>query len=206
MDSKSTAFLAVALVIGLVIGAAAGFFLWGNNGDTGNEDETYWFYINFGDGDERTAWYSGEGKSVSEGFDAAMVSAGMDYTLSEYGYLSEIGGVNASWSSFNYLYGEYNTAAQSTSVMYPNYYQQLVDDPDNPGEKVMVDTTNFISSNGWATFNGYGTFKNMLDGSVSNVFYMSMYVELSPNVWGCPNPVTDTGWMNSGPFAGAATA
>ncbi len=190
MDSKSTAFLAVALVVGLAIGAAAGFFLWGSNGDSGNENETYWFYINFGDGDERTAWYSGEGKSVSEGFDAAMVSAGMEYTLN-YGYLQGIDGVNASWSSFNYLYNGYTADAQAMSIGYPNY---------------SAESTLFISSNGWSTFNGYGSFMNMLEGSVSSVFYMSMYVELSPGVWGCPNPVTDTGWMNSGPFAGAATA
>ena len=68
MDSKSTAFLAVALVIGLAIGAAAGFFLWGNNGGDDGKIE-YWFYIDYGDKADEThtdEWISGKGTNALE--------------------------------------------------------------------------------------------------------------------------------------------
>lgn len=189
MDSKSTAFLAVALVIGLAIGAAAGFFLWGNNGDTGNDDETYWFYLNFGEGSEKNGWYSGTGADATEGFDSAMVKAGMSYEISGIGYIGTIDGQGeAGWYIASYVLDQYDADAQNGSIAYPVYSYGAMD-----------------FCNGWMKFSGYdwesATLK--LSQSASTVFYMSIY---NADWTVSFDPVTDNGWMNSGPFAGAATA
>lgn len=192
MDSKSTAFLAVALVVGLAIGAAAGFFLWGNNGDTGNDDETYWFYLNFGEGSEKNGWYSGTGTSAAEGFDSAMVKAGMSYGINTNaqsytaGYLQSVDDVDngAGWSIVGYLWNNYSSQAQTDSI-------------------ITSGGSYFSGSNGWSLYSGFGTGTDFkLGQSALTVFFMAVY----GTDYSVADPTTDTGWMNSGPFAGAATA
>ncbi len=193
MENKVTTYAVVALVVGILLGVAVGYAAFhkevkddNNNDDT---NETYWFYIYFGDDAVNTKWYSGTGPDSSEAFDAAMEKAGLDYTIKN-GYLSEIAGVEGSWSMYNYLYNEQTKSVAEKSILAPAY--------DSSG--------GLIKSNGWVQSAGYDSEKGDLKTWEldSNVFFFSMWSQDASGKWTCPTPVSTTLWIDTtGPFTAA---
>ncbi len=160
------------------------------NAQASEETQTYWYYLNFGDGDERTKWYSGTGTDAAEGLVSAVSASGMEVEINLSGYIATIDGEGGvyGWSTDYYLYSIYDKAAQDASVENPNDLHEVY----------------FMYSDGWLRFNGYdwpqGMGGSKLAQSASTVFYLGIY---DPTDWSVPTAITDDGWKDSGPFAAA---
>jgi len=105
----------VFLVVGLVVGAAAGFgigyFLY-------NEEDpatTYWFYIdhNGGDGDNDDMWISSTGDSPLDAMIKAFEKNEIDHDVGDDGWISSLDGLNSdsslSWMSFLWTKSNFDT-------------------------------------------------------------------------------------------------
>lgn len=186
--NKVMVYAVVALVVGAIVGVGIGYAVFhGDSKDcSDNSDETYSFYLYFGDNDVKTKWYSAEGADATAAFDKAMKDAGMKYEVSEWGYIGSIDGKGADtagWYIAQYLYNDTTKAAAESSINYPTESYGCL--------KV---------SNGWAQISGYDGVEGLkLCEFSSNIFFMSMY-----NAdYSAASPVSTTLWQTSGPFATA---
>lgn len=191
--NKFTTQAVVILVVGILVGAGVGYAAFhGSNGNNTNTDDTYWFYIYFGNVESDTRWYSATGANSAVAFEKAMKAAAVEYEVNaKTGYLTSIGGVDGLWSMYNYLYTETTKTAAANSILYP-----------------VKDSMGLAKSNGWASCMGYdvsGDERFKIWEIDSKIFFFSLWTEDSPDVWSCPDPVTTTLWMSdtTGPFATA---
>lgn len=180
MDNKIAVYAVVALLVGAVIGVGAGYVLFNSSGDDSSAEESYSFYLYFGDDDKRTKWYTADGTDATDAFDKAMKAANLSYEVSSIGYVGTIDG-EGSWYIAQYLYADTTKAAADASIS---------------GSIESYGTLRV--SNGWASIAGY----NGIDGLKlceinSNIFFMSIYQA----DYSAASPATCTGWMTTGPFA-----
>ncbi len=143
-------------------------------------NEEYHFYISCGG---ITGWYSATGKDSADAFANAMKTAGLDYTINQYGYLSKIGDYDGTWYSAMYNYGNTSKVAAENSIL-----------------SSINGSYGYYAANGWMTINGYDDSSRAGDKlwqMNANVFFFSMY---NMDDYSHPDPATDTRWMISGPF------
>ncbi len=188
--NKVTTYAVVALVVGILVGVGVGYAAFhgsDNNNNNGNADDTYWFYLYFGDNSINTHWYKGTGSDAGVAFEKAMKDANIKYEASESGYISTIdgkGGDNG-WYLAQYLYKNTDQAAAKASILYPT---------ESYGTLRV--------SNGWASIAGYDGVSGLKLSEIESVaFFMSMY-----NAdYSAASPVSTTTWMmdTTGPFAAA---
>ena len=83
-------FLVVGLVVGAAAGVGVGFVMFG-----GDKDTEYWFYLDFNgeDSDFDGEWISAKGADAMSAFEKAAKNNNMSYKLNEYGYIDSIDGV-----------------------------------------------------------------------------------------------------------------
>lgn len=193
--NKVTTYAVVALVVGILVGVGVGYAAFhgsDNNNSSSSTNETYWFYLYFGDNDERSAWYSASGtniKNANDAFSSAMDGFDMKYEVSSYGYIGSIDGVDGNgggWYLAQYLYTSTSADAAQASVSYP------VDDYGT-----------MRVSNGWAKLAGFDSTSGpdlKLWEFNTNIFFMSPY-----NAdWSAASPAsTFSLWSTTGPFATA---
>ncbi len=194
-ENRTTTYAVVTLIVGILVGAGVGYAAFHCNenhgGSGGNADDTYWFYIDFGDNGAKTKWYSATGSDAAAAFDKAMKDANMKYEINKNGYISSIGDTDGLWSMYSYLYKETTKNAADNSILYP-----------------LNDDMGLAKSNGWASCMGYdvtGDERFKAWEMDSEIFFFSIWVQESPEKWSCPNPVTTSQWMTdpTGPFASA---
>lgn len=192
--NKVMVYAVVALIVGAIVGVGIGYAVFHNDSKDSPDspdtpvstDETYSFYLYFGDNDVKTKWYSAEGSDATVAFDKAMKDAGLEYEVSSYGYVGSIDGNTGNgggWYIAQYLYSDTTKAAANASIGYPTESYGCL--------KV---------SNGWVQVSGYDGVEGLkLCEFCSNVYFMSPY-----NAdWTAASPVSTTLWMTSGPFATA---
>jgi hypothetical protein len=141
---------------------------------------TLYFYINYGDNNAKTGWYSAKGSNADDALAAAIKDKGITLSYSKYGYPNFDGGT---WGTFTYNWFDCNKATAEASVSAPNY-------------GVYKD---FIKSNGWDAFSGFGSDAKKLYQSVSLVFYFAQYDES----YDLKDPTESQLWMTAtgSPFA-----
>ncbi len=171
--------IAVAVVAVVAVAAVAIFFVM-NNGSS-NDDEPFYFYIDFGDNDTKTGWYTATGKNTDDALAKAVEGKGITLTYSKGGYPNFDSGT---WGGFAYVWKQCSTQTADESVKYPNYGAY----------------DNFISSNGWISYIGYGESAKKMDQSECNIFYFAKY---DPDTYAIKDPTTSTLWKNASgsPFA-----
>lgn len=180
-DSKLIAFAVVGLLVGAAIGVGIGFAVFNKNTD---DNETYYFYIDFGASDAKTGWYSAKAANADEALEKAV--DGKDITLkwSDWGYpnFSESG----SWATYNYTWSDFSKKAA-----------------DNSTKGVVNDTYSyFAKSNGWNAYSGFNTTDEGKDHKLwesdSTTFYFSPYSALR-------TPIDNLDWKTASgtPFATA---
>ena len=167
--------IAVAVVAVVVIAIAAAVFVMNNNNSSSDDGEQFYFYINYGDNNDKTGWYSAKATSTDDALAKAVKDKGITITYSSYGYPNFDGG---SWGVYSYLWDQCTSVTATESVKYAQY-----------GEY-----GNFIKSNGWEEYSGYGdgSIKKM-NQSQSNVFYFAKYDE----TWAIEDPVECELWANA---------
>jgi hypothetical protein len=180
--NKIITYAVVTLVVGVLIGTAVGYAVFHEDKNT---DDTYYYYLYFGDNSSDNDWYSGTGSDAGDAFSNAMDKAGFDWDISAYGYIGSINGVGdtSGWALYQYLYSGYTSAAADNSILYPVY--------DSYG------TLSY--SNGWKALAGYdGSSDNFCLSEISSyAYFFSVY----PDTWIPVTPVDSDGWMSSGPFS-----
>ena len=154
MASKTI--IAVVAVVAVVIIAAGVYFAFFNNGGDDAKGDDYYFYVNFGDDNINTKWYSAKGTSADGALADAMKDTGITLSYSSYGYPNFDG---STWGTFTYSWSVCNSATASASVGYAQY--------DNYG--------GLIKSNGWDSFSGYGKDAEKLYQSNAHVYYFAPY-------------------------------
>lgn len=183
MEGKLIGILAVALAIGLAAGAGIGYVVF--DGNDVSADETYWFYLYFEEGDAKNKWYSATGPDATVAFENAMKAANITWVTSSIGYVSNVGGTDCAWASFEYLWDVCDEKTAVESVLMPLIHGGM-----------------FIHSNGWRMFFGFdtpGSDKMKLYQSNSNVFILSPYGSDDLPTFD-PKSGLDQ-WNGSGPFA-----
>lgn len=186
--NKLTTYAVVALVVGILVGVGVGYaaFHGSNDNNNSNTDDTYWFYLYFGDNAVNTKWYSATGANATDAFDKAMKNADLKYTISTYGYVGTIDGKgDNAWYTAQYLYKDTTSAAAQASILFPT---------ESYGTLRV--------SNGWASVSGYDGVSGLkLSEFGSTVYFMSMYEA----DYSAPSPASTLLWMSdsTGPFATA---
>jgi len=179
-QNKVVVFAVVALVIGAAIGVGIGFIAFNKNSN--NTDETYYFYLNFGDNDVKTKWYSATGSNVDNALEKAMKDANITVNWGTLGYPSFD---SNSWGQYCYTWDVFTKTAANESIKYP-----LVGFMDN-----------LEKSNGWVQFAGFDETgqPHKMHQSACTVFYFAPYAEDFTIV----DPVDSTLWINAKgtPFA-----
>lgn len=146
--------IAVAVVAVVAVAAVAIFFVM-NNGSS-NDDEPFYFYIDFGDNDTKTGWYTATGKNTDDALAKAVDGKGITVTYGKMGYPNFDDGT---WGVYAYTWKQVTKTTADESIKYPNY---------GPYD-------NFLESNGWISYSGYGEVAKKMDQSESNIFYFSKY-------------------------------
>jgi hypothetical protein len=165
--------IAVAVVAVVAVAAVAIFFVM-NNGSS-NDDEPFYFYIDFGDNDTKTGWYTATGKNTDDALAKAVDGKGITITYSKYGYPNFDSGT---WGVFAYTWKQVTTTTADESIKSPSY--GAYDD--------------FLKSNGWISYSGYGDAAKKMDQSQSNIFYFAKY---DPETYAIKDPTTSTLWKNA---------
>ena len=78
--------IAVAVVAVVVIIAVVAVVLMNNGNNNNNNDSQFYFYINYGDNNEKTGWYAATGTNTDDALAAAVKDKGITITYSKYGY------------------------------------------------------------------------------------------------------------------------
>ncbi len=175
-DNKNLLIAVIAVVAIVVIGVGVYFAFFNNGGGSSDDDngDPYYFYVNFGDKDVKTKWYSATGTNTDEALASAMKDAGIELSYSSYGYPNFNGG---QWGTFSYNWSICSSQAATDSIGSPFY--------DTWG--------GFVKSNGWDNYSGYGSAAKKMDQGISQVFIFSAYDE-SYNI---VDPSEDTAWMTA---------
>ncbi len=175
MNQKTTIIVAVAVVAVVAIAGAATFFVM--NKDKGSDDDTYWYYLYFAEGNDKNGWYSAKADNASDGFTDAMKDANLEWTKSNWGYIGSINGNagynSAGWCISAYTYSHTDQAAQ--------------------------DGSSGAYLNGWTSFSGYDS--DAHDGfklyqSNATIWFLTPYLE----GYDSEDPSTVSTWKNAGPF------
>jgi len=164
--------------------------LWQTNGGknpftknvTFNEKKDYYFYINFGDENTLTGWYTAKAKDADSALAAALKGTDITLNYSSYGYPNFDTGM---WGVYAYEWASTTTDARNSSVSSPNY--------DGWG--------GFVKSNGWDAFSGYGDEAKKMYQADSTIFYFAKY---DPATYAIDDPTEDLLWQtgdNNNPFA-----
>jgi hypothetical protein len=181
--NKIITYAVITLVVGLLIGTAAGYAIFHNEKTT--TDDTYYFYLYFGDNSADNDWYSGTGSNAGNAFENAMDKAGYEWETDNYGYIGSINDVGdtSGWALYQYVYSEYTSAAAQNSILYPIN--------DSYGY--------FASSNGWKAITGYDD--SAIDFKLTEMSSFAYFFSVYPSDWDPITPVETTVWMSDGPFA-----
>lgn len=165
-----------------MIGTAVGYAVFHEDKNT---DDTYYYYLYFGDNSSDNDWYSGTGSNAGDAFSNAMDKAGFDWDISAYGYIGSINdiGETSGWALYQYLYSECTSAAADNSILYPVN--------DSYGY--------YASSNGWKVINGYDDAS--IDFKLSEISSFVYFFSVYPSDWDPVTPLDDDGWMSTGPFS-----
>ena len=181
-DNKMMMFAAVGIVVGLLIGVGVGYAVFNSSSSSNDADETYYFYLNFGDEDVRTKWYSASGANADEALAKALDGTEIKINYGKSGYPSF---TESSWGQFVYTYNDTDKLACDGSTVYAQY--------DSYG--------GFIKSNGWSAVAGYdgpGIAKKMFEFK-GTIFYFAPYAD----DYSIVDPTESTLWKtaNGTPFA-----
>ena len=163
------------VVVAVVAIAAVGAFVLINNGNGNNNDETFYFYINYGDNDTKTGWYTATGTNTDDVLAAAVKDKGITITYSKRGYPNFDEG---SWGAYAYTWNNSDTVTADASLdgaVYGTY-----------GE--------FVKSNGWISYAGYGNDAKKMYQSECNIFYFAKY---DPVTYAIDDPAASTLWKNA---------
>lgn len=182
MDSngKIIAIAVVALLVGGALGAVIGVVA----KPAQDNDDTYYFYVYFGEGNAKNNWYSAKASDAAKGFEKAMNDAKLSFKLNSYKYISEIDGNNGNgsgWYIAQYLYKDTNKAAADASILYPTESYGTL-----------------RCSNGWISFSGYDSndYTNKIGEANGTIYFLSPY-----NMdYSAPSPASVNTWMTTGPF------
>ena len=180
-ENKNVMIAVIAVAVIAVV--AVGAFLIMNNG--GNDDnETYYYFLNYGDNDVKTKWYSASGDNADDALTAALKDTGItaDYGKSGYPSFSD-----AMWGVFVYDWSVASKTTSTESVVYPQYSEY----------------NSLIKSNGWDSFSGYGSDAKKLYQSNTTIFYFAPYDSVTFEI---KDPVADEIWQSASennPFAAA---
>ena len=162
---------AIALIVVTIV--VAGAFMMNDSG-VGGDDEAYYFFIDFGDNDAKTGWYSATGTNADSALESSVKDTGITVTYSKYGYPNFD---NEIWGTFVYIWDQCSILTADESIKSPSYgsYNQ------------------FIKSNGWEVFSAYGDGEKKLCHSESNVFYFAKY---DSETYEIQDPVKSTIWKS----------
>ncbi len=172
MSQKTTMIIAVA-VVAIVAVAAVAIVL---TKDKGSDDETYYYYLYFADGNDKNGWYSADADNASDGFTNAMEDADLSWEKSSWGYIASIDG-NAGYNSWGWSISAYTYSHTDSTA---------------------ADASSGVKLNGWTSFAGYDSDEH--DGfklwqSNCNIWFLTPYTDGVT-----PDPSTVSTWKNSGPF------
>jgi len=140
---------------------------------TFNEKKDYYFYINFGDDNLLTGWYSAKANDADSALAAAVKGTDIELDYSKYGYPNFNLGT---WGVYAYEWASTSSDAVANSVSSPNY--------DTWG--------GFVKSNGWDSFSGYGNDAKKMYQADSTIFYFAMY---DPATYDIDDPTEDMLWQ-----------
>ncbi|MCL2295658.1 MAG: hypothetical protein FWC29_01070 [Methanomassiliicoccaceae archaeon] len=90
-------FLVVGILVGAAVGIAAGYVI-GNS----SSNETYWYYIDYGDyatSATENGWISAESDTVINGLFKALDKKGVEYEITDTGWITSINGVYPVWDA-----------------------------------------------------------------------------------------------------------
>jgi len=103
-------FLVVGILVGAGVGIGVGYVMF--DSDDAAAEETYWFYVDYGDKTDAThvnGWYSGTGTSLNSAIDGALAS--LDFKRNSYDMAGEINGIGGdvgySWMSWVWMLTTY---------------------------------------------------------------------------------------------------
>ena len=178
-DSKIIAFAVAALVIGAAAGIGAGFVIFK---DKSNDDQTYYFYIDFGDNDTKTGWYSAKAGNADDALAKAVdgkEGITLTYSTGSSGGYPNLDTEHKYWYSQWYIWDDFSKAAADKSL-----------DDMSPGY------------NGWMDMNIHLEKEKKLDTVSGTVFYFAPY---DNSTWAHPDVGTSTLWKTAEgtPFATA---
>ena len=148
---------------------------------TFNDKKDYYFYINFGDDNILTGWYTAKAKDADSALAAAIKGTDISLTYS-HGYPNFNLGM---WGVYAYEWSSTTTEARNNSVSSPNY--------DGWG--------GFIKSNGWDSYAGFGDEEKKMYQADSTIFYFAMYNSVT---YAIDDPTEDLLWQTGSgdnPFA-----
>jgi len=105
-------FLVVGLVIGAAAGVGVGYVMF--SGDS--NEETYWFYLDFNgeDSDFDGKWISAKGTDAMSAFETAAKNNNVQYELNKYGFIGTVDGVASNDTKFWMDWGWTSTEADDT--------------------------------------------------------------------------------------------
>ncbi len=167
--------IAVAVVAVVVIIAVVAVVLMNNGNNNNNNDSQFYFYINYGDNNEKTGWYAATGTNTDDALAAAVKDKGITITYSKYGYPNFDEGT---WGVFSYLWDQCTSVTAEESVKSATYGSY----------------NDFIKSNGWEAYSGYGDATKKMDQSQCNVFYFAKYDSADYSI---VDPVECKLWANA---------
>ena len=84
-------FLVVGLVIGAAAGVGVGYVMFG-----GDDDTEYWFFLDFNgeDTDVDDQWISAKGKDLVSAMKKALDAKNIEYDIEDSGWVNELGGIS----------------------------------------------------------------------------------------------------------------
>ena len=170
--------IAVAVVAVVVIAIAAAVFVMNNNNSSSDDGEQFYFYINYGDNNDKTGWYSAKATSTDDALAKAVKDKGITVTYGKYGYPNFDEGT---WGVYSYLWDQCTSVTADASIKSPSY-----------------DTyESFVKSNGWESYSGYGNAEKKLNQSMSNVFYFAKYEQVEVGVYDIVDPTECELWAKA---------
>jgi hypothetical protein len=100
--NRAILFLVVGLIVGIIVGVAVGYAAFNNNSDNEETETTYWYYIDYGDyatSSTENGWISAESDTVLNGLFEALHDNGIDYAISDTGWITSINGIAPVWDA-----------------------------------------------------------------------------------------------------------
>lgn len=118
MDTKMMAFVLVGVLVGAGVGIGSGYLVWDND-DVSDDNETYWYYFDFGNEADDTnvnEWVKVEAADVVSGLQKAADKIYTDNEIQDSGWIVSINGVaNDSVNSYSWANWFLNQTADYNS-------------------------------------------------------------------------------------------